>query len=762
MCDVAAERGNAFDEVAASYHARGRDREAPIRDTLKRWIERVAGEPLADIGAIAEELEQFELEHERLASRTNAVALDWISRERARGRRIVFCSDMYLGSALIFRLLESGRCAHLFDAGYVSSDIALTKVSGRLFGHLLRSERIEPAQVVHIGDSMEADGYGAALADIRGVVVHDGERHRRFAAALSDRIDYHESPDWAGVVIAAYAESEVPPSTVEEAVGRCVVGPAVAAAAHSVAEQCRARRVRHVYFLAREGFLLKAAFDRLTPQVWPDRSAPRSSYACLSRQTTLLAATRGLGAFELSATLTNHSYATLRRLLAPFGVPAEVILQCGARYGIVGIDVELPAWFRDWPPFLRLLDCAEVKEYVERTAREAHDALAGYLTQEGFFDGGRVAIVDVGWGGLMQENLHRAFGCRPGFPEIVGFYVGIDDYGRERRSADRQLVSVLGESRMSSWQGSATLLFPAGFETLLRAPHGTTIGYDGTTRTAVVPRLCEDRLRSSEQADEPRLAVVHRAALEYVQRYAECSRMLNISSGQTVPFARTCLDRFMRYPTAAEARFLFSLSSVSDLGTRETRLLGDDASRLARLRRLSSLRGLVRASLWRHGTVALAAPALVRHALVAWWAANAPLDAPAERGDGLAGPPAEDTRVTDTVEQRSDCAGRSCIERAAWERTAALADAVDRGSSLSSRTGLYGLGLGYLIWSPVTRRVVNLWRGSHDWPTFVSDGVSHARLLRRSCVHSKAGRRLLDVAIRLYVRAAHRVRRSTP
>ncbi len=446
-CDVAAERGNAFDEIAAVCQARGGDCEAPLRETLQRWIERVAGRTVPDLESLVSALEQFEVDSEQRASQTNAVVVEWIARERARGRRIVFCSDMYLGSVLLFRLLQAGGCAHLFDAGYVSADVGLTKASGRLFGHVLQREGIGSERIVHVGDSLAADGHGAARAHIRAIVVRDRDRRRRSAVALSDRIAYSESTDWAGIVIAAYADPGSPASTVEESVGRTVIGPAVAAAAHSIADQCRARGVRHVYFLSREGLLLKAAFDRLRPQVWRSGGAPRASYACLSRFTTLLAATRGLGPYELSAALTNHPFATLQRLLAPLGVPPDVLERCGGRCGIAASDAPLPAWFRDWPPFLRVLDCAEVKQHVERASREAHDRLAGYLMQQNFFAGGRVAIVDVGWGGLMQENLHRAFGCQPGFPEIIGFYLGVDEYGRGRRSDARQLVGYSASLR---------------------------------------------------------------------------------------------------------------------------------------------------------------------------------------------------------------------------------------------------------------------------------------------------------------------------
>ena len=177
------------------------------------------------------------------------------------------------------------------------------------------------------------------------VVVQDTEGRRRAARALFDRDCYRRDERWAGVVAAAYAAREPRPATAEERFGRVTLGPLFSACAHKVAEVCRDRGVRHVYFLAREGLVLKALFEQMRKPVWATHPGPRSTYLAVSRAPLMLAATRALGLQEISAALTNHPFPTLRRLLAPFGVPEDVIRQVATLHGLPELDERLPIGF---------------------------------------------------------------------------------------------------------------------------------------------------------------------------------------------------------------------------------------------------------------------------------------------------------------------------------------------------------------------------------------------------------------------------------
>ena len=61
-----------------------------------------------------------------------------------------------------------------------------------------------------------------------------------------------------------------------------------------------------------------------------------------------------------------------------------------------------------------------------------------------------MALVDVGWGGLIQDSLWRAFGSEPGFPDLVGLYVGLDQFGLSR-AASRATWSPFSVLQIPAW-----------------------------------------------------------------------------------------------------------------------------------------------------------------------------------------------------------------------------------------------------------------------------------------------------------------------
>ena len=99
--------------------------------------------------------------------------------------------------------------------------------------------------------------------------------------------------------------------------------------------------------------------------------------------------------------------------------------------------------------------------------------------------------------------------------------------------------------------------------------------------------------------DEPRLALMQAGMLWYGRQYAECAVMLSACADETLPYARACVDRLMRYPEPREARWLFSMTGVCDLGLDEMRRLGEGAEVTAHPWSWRRLRRQLRRSPWR-------------------------------------------------------------------------------------------------------------------------------------------------------------------
>ena len=77
------------------------------------------------------------------------------------GKRVYIISDMYLPSGTISEMLM--KCGVMIKNGqlYVSNEWGCNKISGKLFQIVLEQESIDPNTMIHFGDSIKADIFGA-------------------------------------------------------------------------------------------------------------------------------------------------------------------------------------------------------------------------------------------------------------------------------------------------------------------------------------------------------------------------------------------------------------------------------------------------------------------------------------------------------------------------------------------------------------------------------------------------------------------------
>jgi HAD superfamily hydrolase (TIGR01549 family) len=106
---------------------------------------------------ICERLLHLELEIESKCIKPVRQVCNRIQECRADGCRIIFISDMYLPATFIESQLARFGVLSSDDSIYVSGDLGVTKVSGKLFQHVLEQEDIVATQLIHCGDNPHSD-----------------------------------------------------------------------------------------------------------------------------------------------------------------------------------------------------------------------------------------------------------------------------------------------------------------------------------------------------------------------------------------------------------------------------------------------------------------------------------------------------------------------------------------------------------------------------------------------------------------------------
>lgn len=90
---------------------------------------------------------------------------------RAAGKRLVVVSDMYFSRENLEFLLRTLLPDHPIDRIYVSSDIGLTKHSGRLLSRIAELEGVAPNRILHCGDHPHADVAMSRAAGCQAVLL---------------------------------------------------------------------------------------------------------------------------------------------------------------------------------------------------------------------------------------------------------------------------------------------------------------------------------------------------------------------------------------------------------------------------------------------------------------------------------------------------------------------------------------------------------------------------------------------------------------
>lgn len=180
---------------------------------------------------------------------------------RARGKRIICISDMYLPRAFLSKLLERNGYAGI-EKLYVSCEYGENKGGGGLY-RLARKEFPKGTSFIHVGDNEQSD---VKMAQECGFAVRYYPNVNKLPA--SSFRPYDISPVIGGAYRGIVNNRLYQGGSVrspEYEYGFIYGGLFVLGYCHFIREYCRCHGVEKLLFLSRDGDTLKEVYDRLYP-----------------------------------------------------------------------------------------------------------------------------------------------------------------------------------------------------------------------------------------------------------------------------------------------------------------------------------------------------------------------------------------------------------------------------------------------------------------------------------------------------------------
>ncbi|MCI1219957.1 MAG: hypothetical protein LKF99_05425 [Bifidobacterium sp.] len=224
-------------------------------------------------------------------------------------------------------------------------------------------------------------------------------------------------------------------STSFRSYGYTCLGPILYGFASWVGETATEAKVDHLYFLARDGYIVEKAYNLLKPI---NLQWPTASYLYASRRSLygpLLLTTRSFE--DMLAIISDRSSWTPRQFVEAVGLTVDYIPSW--------VDQSLVVYRSDVlrsETFRRLF--SDLLPNILEQSRKEYAALKLYLQQEGLLTGepGKFGLVDIGWNGSMQKYLKRELNYMSDKlePQLFGMYLGLTEKS-----------SVLGDSADAFW-----------------------------------------------------------------------------------------------------------------------------------------------------------------------------------------------------------------------------------------------------------------------------------------------------------------------
>ncbi len=590
---ISEKRTLAYLECANKNSEIGLDQETNTLEFFPLWG-KLLGLVDNDSTEFASLVQLFEENLERDVISSDNFMVSLVQEIKELGVRVIYCSDMYLPKKFIGCLLESN--GYLFDGGYVSSEAKLLKRSGKLFAHVLREENILPTELIHVGDNLYSDYIMARQAKIFSLWLFEKKQVLRRNMMAYDLLNKHDNDSKSCLLyeLGGYFNSI---SNYPYILGRTVFGPVVACFINKVQLRAIELKLDKVFFFAREGYVLKKTYDQLKKV---NTAAPPSEYLAISRLVCLLYAfDKKLSLRELTDIFANLNHFTIKAVLQPFGIPYDDIQKFCQRYSL-DCDGVLPPNFVEWHPFIRLCEDIELNQYIVNKVNLHQQLFNKYLSTVGFFDADKVAVVDIGWGGQIQDNLFRGMEltAKSQMPKLItGIYLALNERAHRRKQANNWMEWVISDVAHLEWNSYICYELVYIFEAFVRAPHPTVIGFtqDENKHVEIKLKDHDNHSRLIELYDENNLILLQDGVIDFVKKVASAKLIYpELSLLDLDRYVRTSISIMGRLPNTIMYEWMSKIGNVADLGSDSVNVAGKIAGKIS----IFNLRGLLKLSPW--------------------------------------------------------------------------------------------------------------------------------------------------------------------
>ena len=451
-----------------------------------------------DVKKQKEKLKEIEIQVEFDICQKNIDFFDIYQYCCKKNKKIIITSDMYLNREYIVKILEQVGIKH-YNYLFVSNDIRLSKNKGNIYPYIMKKLNIKNSQIVHIGDSKKADYLVPMKYGIRAILIHKKINKLRYYDKKEINKDNNETFFYS--IIEKFINNNM---SIEKSeyykIGYETLGILLYGYTKWLIEKLQRKNIKKIYFLAREGALLKEAFDLL------NNTDIESRYLYVSRRSTRVSLLKDIKNLEDVFEI----------------VKMRKIIDINSFFKSVGLEISKYKELLDkykCKPQDNILNIKEfdtifdkIKNDIKSNAKNEEKNLLQYLKQEEVE--GNIAVADVGWVGTMQNALTKIINQNSEKCDIFGFYMGQAPNAKKFiEKGMKNEAYLFSYNQLEEYKKIRAFLNL--FESFFLAQHGTTIGYK-LEKNVYVPIL--DEIEYSKDEIE-KFKEIQDGAIEFIKEF---------------------------------------------------------------------------------------------------------------------------------------------------------------------------------------------------------------------------------------------------
>lgn len=525
--------------LGAQKKTQGFDDEYKVQDVFREMLVRVFREPLTE--PVAAEL-AARLVKEELAVEKRHIYLDpgiEAKIDSIPHERLVCISDFYANEDFLLEVIRTAGFSKPLERVIVSCDVGFNKRSGKLFEKAEELLHVTPEQHIHLGDNAYSDvevprrlGITAERYLPEEEQRKREERERSFVPGVQKPLQYTGAPLHGAEDVSLFFYGFV----------------------QNLAEEAMAQGIQKIYFFTREGEFYKEIYDAMAAV--SKRPYPKSYLLEVSRLATFMPSLREISTKELMRLWNQYSIQSMQALFTSLGVELEAVRGYLARHEIPPEEVITYPWQDKRVQALfadeEFLDCMEAERDGKR------ELLRSYCEERDLCGAEeKIAIVDIGWRGTIQDNLCYLFPKT----KMLGFYIGLIPFLNEQpaNAEKRGYIDAFRSAR-------ALMTVSTPFEMICNSPNGSTVGYRREDGKTFAIRNCEqeeDAIFYSYTKELQRHIIETCAAL---RQYCE---MQLVTEFELRPLAWESLKRFIYEPKQETVKAYFALRHNEEFGVGE-------------------------------------------------------------------------------------------------------------------------------------------------------------------------------------------------